>query len=61
MMEMEEKHVCKICEVENNDITNWVWICDKGHKRCAEMEFKSGDWFYIKSVNVIMSMKNIYH
>ena len=53
MMEVEEKHVCKICdEVENNDITNWVWICDKGaqglnntsRKRCAETEFKSGDW-----------------
>ena len=31
MMEVEEKHVCKICdEVETNDITKWVWIRDKG-------------------------------
>ena len=55
MMEVEEKHVCKICdEVENNDITNWVCIRDKGaeglnnanRKRCAETEFKSGDWLH---------------
>ena len=72
-MEQNKKRNCKICENEDDDISEWVCIREKGattlnkasNKRMGDTVFCKGDWLhkkcrsdYINEKYISLSSKN---